>query len=224
VSFDYHVLVQYYPDLLDGWVMTLIIAVIAAVSGTVIGLIVCMVRLSGRRVLPRIAAAYTNVFRTIPEMSLIFWIYFCAPPLLDLRLSAFASGAATLSLVSGAYMAEIFRAGVLSLPKGQFEAAQALALPRLVRWRLVILPQAVRAMTPAFVTYLTELLKNTALLSAIGVAELAYAASTLGAQTFRYMEFMTAIALAFFAIIFPLSVLGRMARPGMARAPGPRPR
>jgi His/Glu/Gln/Arg/opine family amino acid ABC transporter permease subunit len=223
MEFDYRVLVKYYPELLTGASMTIVISLLAGVSGMLIAVPVCIARLSGRSVVEHVAAGYTNVFRTIPEMSLIFWIYFCAPPLLNLRLSALTSGTVTLSLVSGAYLAEIFRAGILSLPKGQFEAAEALALPLLVRWRLVILPQAVRAMIPAFVTYMTELLKNTALLSAIGVADLAYTASTLGAQTFRYMEFMTAIALAYFVIIFPLSTLGRLAKLRMARGQRSRP-
>lgn len=217
MGFDYHVLFKYYPELLSGATMTIVIGLLAGVSGTLIAVPVCIARLSSRGVLKQMATAYTNIFRTIPEMSLIFWIYFCGPPLLNLRLSAWTSGTVTLTLVSGAYIAEIFRAGILSLPRGQFEAAEALALPPLVRWRLVILPQAVRAMIPAFVNYMTELLKNTALLSAIGVAELAYTASTLGAQTFQYMEFMTAIALTYFVIIFPLSTLGRLAKLRTAR-------
>jgi His/Glu/Gln/Arg/opine family amino acid ABC transporter permease subunit len=216
MEFDYHVLVQYYPFLLRGLLMTVAVTVTAVLAGTVIGLVVCVSRMSGRRLLSRIAIAYTNFFRTTPEMVLIFWVYFCAPPLLDLRLSAFSSGAVTLSIVAGAYLAEIFRAGVQSLPKGQFEAARALAVPVVAQWRFVILPQAVRRMTPAFVTYLTELVKNTTLLSAIGVAELAYEASTLGAQTFRYMEFLTAIAIGFFLVIFPISMVARYANSRLA--------
>jgi His/Glu/Gln/Arg/opine family amino acid ABC transporter permease subunit len=212
MDFDYHVLIQYYPLLLDGLLMTIVVTVIAALVGTVLALALCFARMSQRRLLSTAAVAYINFFRTTPEMVLIFWVYFCAPPLLDVRLSAFTSGTLTLAFVAGAYLAEIFRAGIQSLPKGQFEAARALALPNAVRWWFVILPQAVRIMLPAFVTYLTELLKNTTLLSAIGVAELAYQASTLGAQTFRYMEFLTAIAVGYFALIFPVSMLARYAK------------
>jgi His/Glu/Gln/Arg/opine family amino acid ABC transporter permease subunit len=221
MDFDYHVLVQYYPFLLSGLLMTMVVTVIAVLVGTVLGLAVCVARLSQRGLISTAATAYINFFRTTPEMVLIFWVYFCAPPLLDVRLSAFTSGTLTLALVAGAYLAEIFRAGIQSLPKGQFEAARALALPAVIRWRYVILPQAVRVMLPAFVTYMTELLKNTTLLSAIGVAELAYQASTLGAQTFRYMEFLTAIAIGYFVLIFPVSLLARYSK---ARVSGDRTR
>jgi His/Glu/Gln/Arg/opine family amino acid ABC transporter permease subunit len=212
MHFDYHILLQYYPLLLSGLAMTIMLTVIALLAGITIGLVVCVARMSGYPVASGPAKAYTNFFRATPEMMLIFWIYFCAPPLLNIRLSAMATGTVALSLVAGAYLAEIFRAGIQSLPRGQIEAARALALPAFARWGFVLLPQAVRLMLPAFVTYLTELLKNTTLLSAIGVAELAYQASILGAQTFRYMEFLTAIAVGYFVVIFPISMVARYAK------------
>jgi polar amino acid transport system permease protein len=85
------------------------------------------------------------------------------------------------------------------------------------RWGLIILPQAFRRMLPAIMAYLTELLKNTALLSAIGVTELAYRASTLGAETFRYMEFLTAVGIIFFAMIYPVSLAARLLERRLAR-------
>lgn len=209
MDFDYHVLVRYYPLLLQGLWMTVLITLVAVIGGVTIGLVICSGRLSRRRALRGVTRAYIGFFRTTPEMVLIFWVYFCLPPLLNIRLSAFWSGAMALTLVTGAYLAEIFRAGIQSLPIGQFDAARALGLRPYQQWALVILPQAVRRMIPAFMAYLTELLKNTALLSAIGVAELAYQASTLGANTFRYMEFLSAVAVIFFAIIYPISVTVR---------------
>jgi His/Glu/Gln/Arg/opine family amino acid ABC transporter permease subunit len=212
MTFDYHALLQYYPLLLSGLFMTVIITAIALLCGILIGLIVCLARISPYEIASTPARAYINFFRATPEMVIIFWVYFCAPPLLNVRLSALWSGTLALSLVAGAYLAEIFRAGIQSLPTGQIEAARALALPAFVRWWYVLLPQAVRLMLPAFVTYLTELLKNTTLVAAIGVAELFYQASTLGAQTFRYMEFLSAIAIGYFAVIFPISLLARYAK------------
>jgi len=209
MDFDYHVLARYYPLLLEGLGMTVLVTIVAVVGGAAIGLVICAGRLSRRRPFRLASRAYIGFFRTTPEMVLIFWIYFCLPPLLEIRLSAFWSGALALTVVTGAYLAEVFRAGIQSLPIGQFHAARALGLRRYQEWGLVILPQAVRRMLPAFMAYLTELLKNTALLSAIGVAELAYQASTLGADTFRYMEFLSAVAVIFFAVIYPISLASR---------------
>jgi His/Glu/Gln/Arg/opine family amino acid ABC transporter permease subunit len=209
MDFDYHVLVRYYPLLFRGLWMTVLITLVAVIGGVMIGLLICSGRLSRPWALRGVTRAYIGFFRTTPEMVLIFWVYFCLPPLLNIRLSAFWSGTLALTLVSGAYLAEIFRAGIQSMPIGQFHAAQALGLRPYQQWALVILPQAIRRMIPAFMAYLTELLKNTALLSAIGVAELAYQASTLGANTFRYMEFLSAVAVIFFAIIYPISVIAR---------------
>lgn len=206
MDFDYHLLVRYYPLLLQGLSLTLLITAVAAASGAAIGLVVCAGSLSRRTAVRSAARSYVGFFRTTPEMVLIFWVYFCLPPLLDIRLSAYWSGTLALTLVSGAYLGEIFRAGVQSLPAGQIQAARALGLRPLHQWALVILPQAVRRMIPAFMAYLTELLKNTTLVSAIGVAELAYRAATLGAETFRYMEFLSAVAVMFFAVIYPISL------------------
>lgn len=217
MDFDYHVLVRYYPMLLDGLVTTLIITVLALAGGAVLGLGLCVASLRRRGVLYRLARGYVDLLRTVPEMVLIFWVYFCLPPLFGLTLSGLTSGTLALGLVAAAYLGEIFRAGVESIPKGELEAARALALPTYPRWRFLILPQAVRRMMPAFVNYFTEILKNSALLSAIGVAELAYQASTLGAQTFRYMEFLSAIAVAFFLVILPLSLYARRAEARRAR-------
>jgi ABC-type amino acid transport system permease subunit len=166
------------------------------------------------------ARAYLAFFRTTPELVLIFWAYFCLPPIFGLRLSAPVSGIVALSLVCGAYMAEIFRAGIEAVPRGQVEAACSLGLSSLAIWVTILLPQAVRRMMPAFLNYLTELLKNSTLLAGIGVAELAYQAYTLGAMTYRYMELLTSIAVIFFIVILPLSLAARGVESWMARRTG----
>ena len=209
MEFDHFVLLRYYPILLEGLLMTVIAIGISLGIGIVLGLLACLGSLLGRGTAHHVARAYVHLFRATPELVLIFWVYFCLPPILDIRLSALASGVLALSVVTGAYLAEIFRAGVLAVPRGQVEAAHALAIPGYYRWRHVILPQAVRRMMPAFVNYFTELLKHTTLLAGIGVTELTYQAYTLGAQTFRYLEFLTAIAIAYFLVIFPMSLYVR---------------
>jgi His/Glu/Gln/Arg/opine family amino acid ABC transporter permease subunit len=210
MDFDYHILIRSIPILLNGLGWTLLIATTAILGGSGLGLGLCAFNLSNIKSARWLSRTYIEFFRTTPEMVLIFWVYFCFPPLFDVRLSAFWSGTLALTLVTGAYLAEIFRAGIQSIGAGQGDAAKALGLKWHHRWALVILPQAFRRMIPAIMAYLTELLKNTALLSAIGVTELAYRASTLGAETFRYMEFLSAVGAIFFGIIYPVSLAARI--------------
>lgn len=149
-------------------------------------------------------------------MVLVFWMYYCGPLILDVRLSDVATGIATLSLIAGAYLCEIFRAGIQAVPKGQIEAARALGLSSFwVGWS-VIAPQAIRIMIPTFVGFLTILLKNSSLISAIGVAELFYQASTRAATTYKYLEIYTAIGVIYFALIFPLSMMAQRAERRLA--------
>ena len=211
MDFDRHVLINAWPLLVKGLGVTLAITFISLAIGIGLALVVCAARLARHRVIIWTARGYIEFFRTTPELVLIFWVYFCLPPIFDLRLSALTSGVLALSLVCGAFMAEIFRAGILAVPQGQIEAAHALAIPALHRWCTIVLPQAMRRMMPAFVNYFTELVKNSTLLAAIGAGELAYQAYTEGAKTFRYMELLSAIGILFFVVIFPLSMYARRA-------------
>jgi ABC-type amino acid transport system permease subunit len=152
-----------------------------------------------------LAQGYVAVFRAIPEMVMIFWMFYCLPPLIGFKLSGLTSGSLALGLVSGAYLCEIFRGAVQSVAKGQWEVSDALALPRRAVWLRVITPQAAKLAIPPFINHMTELLKGTTLLATIGVAELALRSYVLGAQTFRYFEFLTAIALIYFVVIFPVA-------------------
>ena len=209
MRFEWDQLIRYGPDLLQAFGVTIVISAISLVIGIVLGLIACLGKLTGRGGAYRLSNAFIDFFRTIPEVVLIFWVYSCLPLLLSVRISSEACGVIALSLFSGAYLAEIFRAGVLAVPRGQVDAAYALAIPRFHIWRQIIIPPAIRRMMPAFVNFLTELLKATSLLSAIAVAEMAYVASILGAKTLSYFEFLTAIAVLYFILIFPFSLLAR---------------
>lgn len=211
MDFDYHVLVQYSGELLLGLVTTLWAIGITLAIAAAIGLFTCAGSLSASPFFRAIAKVYTDIFRVLPDIVLVFWVYYCFPLVFHLRLSALGSGILALSLTMGAFLAEIFRAGILTVSAGQVEAAHALGLGAIARWKKIILPQAIRRMLPAFVNSFTELLKHTTLLAGIGVTELTYQAYTLGSRTFKQFEFLTAIAVLYFAVIFPLSILARHA-------------
>ncbi|WP_046866670.1 amino acid ABC transporter permease [Microvirga massiliensis] len=207
--FDWTVLSRYWPDLLLGLLNTFWIVLIVLGLGAVIGLLIASLNLSEKRWAAIVGRAYVNCFRNIPEMVLIFWVYFCLPQLINVNLSALLTGVLALALAAGANLGEIFRAGIQAVPKGQREGAMALGLSAIPLWGCVVLPQALRQMLAPIVNYTTELLKQSTLLSVIGVMEVAHSAFTLGGQTFRYLEFFTAIGVFFFLIIFPFSVFAR---------------
>jgi His/Glu/Gln/Arg/opine family amino acid ABC transporter permease subunit len=209
VRFDTHQLVLNYHLILSGLKITCLISLISLGFGVVLGLVLCLGKLRDKGIIYRVCCGIIDFFRTIPEVVLIFWVYSCLPLLLSFRISAEASGVLALSLFAAAYLAEIFRAGVLSVPRGQVEASLSLGIPEFYIWCRIIFPPALRNMMPAIVNFLTELIKATSLLSAIGIAEMSYQATILGNKTFAYVEFLSAIAVLYFLIIFPLSLSAR---------------
>ena len=211
MKFDLHTLIIYLPELLHSLKNTLWITFSSLLIGIIFGFIACLIKMQNDSFYSKISSSLIDFFRTIPEMVLIFWVYSCLPLLFSIRISAEFCGLISLSLISFAYLAEIFRAGILAVPKGEIEAAHALAIPKLSIWRWIIVPPAIRRMMPAFINFFTELLKASSLLSAIGVAEMAYQASVLGAKTLAYLEFFTAIAILYFLIIYPLSLISKLA-------------
>ena len=156
MRFDTQQLVLNYHLILSGLEVTIVITVLSLAFGIVIGLVLCLGKLRDRGVVYRVSVGIIDFFRTIPEVVLIFWVYSCLPLLLSLRISAEASGVIALSLFAAAYLAEIFRAGVLAVPRGQVEAALALGIPAFHIWSRVIFPPAIRSMMPAFVSFLTD--------------------------------------------------------------------
>jgi His/Glu/Gln/Arg/opine family amino acid ABC transporter permease subunit len=216
MKFDTAALLAALPHLVGGLLTTVYLVVVALLIGASIGLITCAGRLIGHGPLAWLAKGYVDMFRGLPETILIFWVYFCGPFVLDVRLSAFASGVLSLSLIAGAHLGEIFRAGVLAVPAGQRDAAKALGLALFPMLAFVIGPQAFRIMLPAFFSHLTILIKNSAIVSAVGVAELFYVGNTIANDNFKHFEVYTAIGLMYLAIILPLSIASKCLERGLA--------
>ncbi|WP_229428881.1 amino acid ABC transporter permease [Microvirga pudoricolor] len=168
---NWKVFVQTLPLLLSGLSTTLTLGVTAIILGFLGGLLLALTRLYARAPLRQIAIAYIDVFRSIPILVLLVVIYY-ALPFVGLRLSPFGAAASALSLVSAAYSAEIFRAGIEAVPKGQFEAAHAIGLSP---WRLmsdVVLPQAIRIVIPPITSNSINVMKDTALASVVAMPDL----------------------------------------------------
>jgi His/Glu/Gln/Arg/opine family amino acid ABC transporter permease subunit len=206
MEFDFQAIADSHQLVLSGltWTLTMVFGSLAL--GVPIGLAACFAKLMMRGPINWIAIGYIEFYRTIPEMVNIFWIYFCLPLIFDVRFSSVASGLLALSLFSGAFLAEIFRAGIQAVPSGQIEAAYANGMPRRWIWAAIILPQAIKLMIPAFISFFTDLVKVSGLLSAIGVGELIYQATVISNQTWKHFEMFTLVGVIYIAIITPLSL------------------
>ncbi|MDG1707727.1 MAG: ABC transporter substrate-binding protein/permease [Emcibacteraceae bacterium] len=165
------VFLQTYPMLIDGLFITIQLGLLAIVSGLILGLFLSLVRLYAHKALQIIAKAYIDIFRSIPLLVFLIIIFY-ALPFVGLSLSPFMAAAVALTMVSGAYTAEIFRAGIEAIPKGQFEASQALGLSYKDMMADVILPQAVKIVIPPLTNNCINVIKDTALASVVAMPDL----------------------------------------------------
>jgi polar amino acid transport system permease protein len=169
--FNWPVLREALPQLLQGLLTTVLLGIASIVLGFVGGLAMALIRLFGVPSLRHAARLYIDVFRSIPLLVLLVLVYY-ALPFVGLRLSSFAAATTALSLVSCAYTAEILRAGIEAIPKGQFEAAAAIGLGFFDTLRDVVLPQALRIVTPPLTSNCINVLKDTALASVVAMPDL----------------------------------------------------
>ncbi|RDJ04832.1 amino acid ABC transporter permease [Rhizobium grahamii] len=169
--FNADVLLSSLPALLRGLWNTLLLGLLAIAVGVPAGLIVSLVRLYAPKPLRLLTTIYIDVFRAVPVLVVLILIYY-ALPFLGIRLSSWASAVLAFSIVMAAYSAEIFRSGIESVPRGQFEAAAALGLPFLVTLRKVILPQALRIVIPPTTSNCVSMFKDTSLASTVALPEL----------------------------------------------------
>lgn len=169
--FNWGVLKAALPALMLGLGTTVLLGVCSIFLGLVSGLLVALLRLYGPAPLRGLTRIYIDVFRSLPILVLLVLVYY-ALPFVGIRLSAFASTVLTLSLVSCAYTAEIFRAGIEALPKGQFEAAEAMGLNFFNTMRDIVLPQALRIVVPPLTSNCINVMKDTALASVVAMPDL----------------------------------------------------
>lgn len=204
------VILEALPILLQGVMITLKLAVTSLCIAFVIGLIAGLMNTSNNKILRGAATFYVDLIRGTPLLVQIFFIYLGLPALLDIRISAELGGIAALSLNAGAYIAEVVRGGIISIDKGQVEASRSLGLSRYLTMRLVILPQALRRMIPAFVNQFIISLKDTSLLSVIGIRELTQNGEIIISANFRSFEIWGVVGALYFVIIYILTRLFRL--------------
>lgn len=177
------------PYLLQGSIMTIELTAITLVVGTILGVILALMKISGSKILYYIATLYTWVFRGTPLILQLFFFYY-ALPAMGVTLDAFPAAVIGLSLNCGAYMAEIIRGGVLSIDKGQFEASKALGYTYFQTMAKIVLPQTIRVILPPVGNEFISMIKDTSLVSTIAMNELMRTATQITSATFRYGEIL----------------------------------
>ena len=207
--FNWNVFVSSFPLLLSGLKVTLQLGLVSIVFGLLFGLVIALVRIYAMRPVSLVAKIYTDVFRSIPLLVLLIVVYY-ALPFVGVRLSPFLSAAVALVFVSGAYAAEIFRAGIEAIPKGQFEASQALGLSYRHMMGDVVLPQAVRIVIPPLTNNSINVIKDTALASVVAMPDLLKQATQAQALEANPTPLIAA-ALMYIALLWPMVLfVGRL--------------
>ena len=201
----------YYDMLLGALGQTLFLTLLSLVFAMIIGLIFALMNVGKSRFFNLIGTIYVDAVRGVPLIVLAYFIYFGIPQgikgigFADFRLTALQAGVIALSMNCGAYMAEIIRAGIESVDKGQMEAARSLGLPYGTSMRKVVLPQAIRTMIPSIINQFIITLKDTSILSIIAFPELTNVGKTMAGNTFKVLETWAIIAVMYMIVIVSLS-------------------
>ena len=202
------------PLMLAGLKVTVLISLISIALGIVIGLIMCLFGTAKNRILRAISAVYIWVVRGTPMIVQAFIVYFGLPQIISMfspgfRLSAFTAGVITLSLNAGAYLAEIFRGGISAVSKGQIEAARSLGLSSGKTFRTVVLPQEIKIAIPSMVNQFIITIKDTSILSVIGLADIVNKAKIYVGSTYLFFETYVMVAVYYLIIISILMILSK---------------
>lgn len=199
---------QYFPLLLEGVTLTIVVTLGSVFLSSILGLVWAIMAVSKSRVLRGISRTFITIIRGIPIIVQLFYIYFVLPEL-GVNLTALQAGIIGLGLAYSAYQAENFRAGIEAIDKGQIEAAHSIGMTDSLIMRRVILPQAVRIVLPPFGNTIIMLLKDSSLVSTITVAELTRQGQLIASSTFDNMTVFTLVALMYLAMAVPLTFLTR---------------
>jgi His/Glu/Gln/Arg/opine family amino acid ABC transporter permease subunit len=206
---DLHVIVENLPYMLTGLQLTVILSLVSMAGSFVGGAAFAMLRLSPWWWLRWPAILYIDIVRTVPLIMVIFWAFFLVPVLTGHATTPITAALFALILFNTSYMAEVIRAGIQSIPKGQVEASRAIGLTYLQAMRHVVLPQALRNMSPALVNRFIALFMGTSLVYIIGVTEFFRAANNVNNRVYRSYEIFGFVAIVYFVCCYALSLASR---------------
>ncbi|MET7620422.1 ectoine/hydroxyectoine ABC transporter permease subunit EhuD [Streptomyces sp. NPDC005408] len=208
MNWDWSAVADFMPRFWDGVLITLQILALGSLISFTLGLVWAIGFRAPTRFVRWPVNVVTEFIRTTPLLVQLFFLFFVLPEW-GVQFSALTTGTIAIGLHYSTYTAQVYRAGIEAVPAGQWEAATALSLPAHRTWLAVILPQAIRRITPALGNYVIAMLKDTPLLAAIGVLEMLQESRLESASTFQYTEPLTVIGIAFILIAYPASLLVR---------------
>jgi polar amino acid transport system permease protein len=206
---NFEVIADYWQVFLRGLGLTIFLTLITMVLATVLAIPLALARLSTQRILLWPANIFVEFMRATPLILQLIYIYYVLPTA-GIRLNPITAAITGLTLHYSAYLSEVFRGGILSIHKGQQEAALSLGLSRWLAFRKVVLPQATRAVLPTLANYLISLFKDTALASVVTVQELMFSGQIISARNFQYFTVYTVTALLYFAVCYPSGLAVRV--------------
>jgi polar amino acid transport system permease protein len=208
--FNFSAVLPYLPDLLHGVVMTLALTGFSLVLGIILGILLALGRLSHSRALRWPAYAVIEFFRTTPPMIQIIWCYFALPVVIGHEINSFQAAVIALSLNASAFLAEMFRTGILGVEAGQRDACRVLNLSWFHSFVHVVAPQAIRLIFPSTAATAVLIMKGTSLASAIGLLELTRIGQLVSTETFRPLETFSIVAALYFCLGFPVIRFARL--------------
>lgn len=204
MEWDWNFVWEIMPTLLQGFKITIVATVLGAMVAIVIGLVFAVLRMTAPKPIAQVTGFIVEFIRGTPLLVQLYFLFFVLPDI-GIRLPALVAGVIGLGIHYGTYIAEVYRAGIENVPRGQWEAAKATNLTTRQAWIHVILPQAIPPMIPALANYMIAMFKETPLLSAITVLELMNQAKSIANSNYRYIEPMTMVGV-FFLVISLISV------------------
>lgn len=207
MSFDWSLIWDNIPILLQGAVITIQITVMAVGCGFFIGMIAALANLSRFKIVRLLVKCYVELFRGTPLLVQIFMIYFALPMVIGQSINPYVAAVTACSINSGAYVSEIFRAGIQSIDKGQMEAARSLGLTWAQTMRYIVMPQAFKAIIPPLGNEFIAMMKDTSLVSVIGFEELTRRGQLIIARTYGSFEIWTAVAIIYLIMTLSISQL-----------------
>ena len=199
---------QYYPVLIKGIGITLALSVIGVLAGSLIGFLMGVGRASGNKFLAFIIGAYTDIFRGTPVLVQVFVVFFILPEA-GIELDSFTAGALALVNINACFISEIVASGIQAVPRGQIEAAASSGLTRFQQMRLIVLPQATRMIIPSLVGQYVLLVKDSSVVSAIGLFDLTRSGWVIVQSVPNGLLVFFIVGLGYFAICYPLLNLSR---------------
>ena len=210
MQLDFSIMIKYIPYLYRATIITIQVTAVSLILGIIISIPLSLMKLSRFKILQAISGFYTSVFRGVPLLVQVFMVYFGLPQLFPAlkELSNFQLGSITFAFNSAAYISESLRGGIRAVDIGQKEAAMALGVPYGSTIKDIIFPQAIKSVLPSLVNEFIGLLKNTTLISTIGVVELLRAGQMIVSDTYRAFEPYAVISIYYYIMVMVLTLLG----------------